>query len=245
MSHQLIGFLSGCIQRYRVIHLVIRAIRHFFIAAIHGRTGRINQMLYRGMPLIVRMAAGFQNVIEANQVCFHIGIRVRNGIADTRLRTEVHYDFRLILLKDRFDHSLVCQIAFYETEIFKLLQFVQTCFLQAHIIIVVHVVQTHNLDTLHRGEQTLCKVGTNETRYTRDKNAFVFQINFCFIFHHLSLSSLSNHLAYFIAQQQACIQIAATIYTQACPRTSLFCFLLYQLSLWWVKYRAQPEAINP
>ena len=58
-------------------------------------------------------------------------------------------------------------------------------------------------------------------------------------------SSLSNHLAYFIARQQACIQIAVTIYTQACPRTSLFCFLLYQLSLWWVKYRAQPEAINP
>ena len=49
---------------------------------------------------------------------------------------------------------------------------------------------------------------------------------------------------YFIARQQACIQIAATIYTQACPRTSLFCFLLYQLSLWWVKYRAQPEAIS-
>ena len=40
------------------------------------------------------------------------------------------------------------------------------------------------------------------------------------------------------------IQIAATIYTQARLRTSLFCFLLYQLSLWWVKYRAQPEAIS-
>ena len=60
----------------------------------------------------------------------------------------------------------------------------------------------------------------------------------------LSCSSFTIHLSYFIAQQQACIQIAATIYTQACPRTSLFCFLLYQLSLWWVKYRAQPEAIN-
>ena len=48
----------------------------------------------------------------------------------------------------------------------------------------------------------------------------------------------------FIAQQQACIQIATAIYTQACLRTSLFCFLLYQLSLWWVKYRAQPEAIS-
>ena len=52
-------------------------------------------------------------------------------------------------------------------------------------------------------------------------------------------------ITHFIAQQQACIQIAVTIYTQARLRTSLFCFLLYQLSLWWVKYRAQPEAINP
>lgn len=50
---------------------------------------------------------------------------------------------------------------------------------------------------------------------------------------------------FFTVQQQACIQIASTIYTQARLRTSLFCFLLYQLSLWWVKYRAQPEAINP
>ena len=65
------------------------------------------------------------------------------------------------------------------------------------------------------------------------------------LFLKLSCSSFTIHLSYFIAQQQACIQIAATIYTQACPRTSLFCFLLYQLSLWWVKYRAQPEATNP
>ena len=149
------------------------------------------------MSFIVRMAAGFQNVIEANQVCFHIGIRVRNGIADTRLRTEVHYDFRLILLKDRFDHSLVCQIAFYETEIFKLFQFVQTGFFQAHIIVVVHVIQTHDLHTLHCGEQPPCKVGTNETRYTGDKNAFVFQINFCFIFHHnFSFPPLLNLLLF-------------------------------------------------
>ena len=48
----------------------------------------------------------------------------------------------------------------------------------------------------------------------------------------------------FITRQQACIQIAAAIYTQARLRTSLFCFLLYQLSLWWIKYRAQPEAIS-
>ena len=58
------------------------------------------------------------------------------------------------------------------------------------------------------------------------------------------LSSLVESPTYFIARQQARIQIAAAIYTQAHLRTSLFCFLLYQLSLWWVKYRAQPEAIS-
>ena len=40
------------------------------------------------------------------------------------------------------------------------------------------------------------------------------------------------------------LQAHAVGVKQACLRTSLFCFLLYQLSLWWVKYRAQPEAIS-
>ena len=65
------------------------------------------------------------------------------------------------------------------------------------------------------------------------------------LFLHMSHSKIrrvnfwsSVHTAYYF------IQIAAAIYTQAHLRTSLFCFLLYQLSLWWVKYRAQPEAIS-
>jgi len=47
-------------------------------------------------------------------------------------------------------------------------------------------------------------------------------------------STISTHSIshLFIVRQQACIQIAAAIYTQAHLRTSLFCFLLYQLSLW-------------
>ncbi len=133
------------------------------------------------MPFIVRMAAGFQNVIKANQVCFHIGIGVRNGIPNPCLRTEVHNDFRFILLKDSFNHRLVCQVTFYKTEIFKLFQFVQTSFFQTYIIVVVHVIQTHDLDTFYSGEQSLCKVRADKTSYTRDENALVFQIDFRFI----------------------------------------------------------------
>ena len=80
--------------------------------------------------------------------------------------------------------------------------------------------------------------------------------NLCLVFQSVPLDTTSifsteicstclySNLNFSIARQQACIQIAAAIYTQARLRTSLFCFLLYQLSLWWVKYRAQPEAIS-
>lgn len=62
---------TACIQRYRIIDLIIRAVRHFFIATVYGRTRRINQMLHRSMALTIRMAAGFQNVIH---VCCRIKI---------------------------------------------------------------------------------------------------------------------------------------------------------------------------
>ena len=66
-------------------------------------------------------------------------------------------------------------------------------------------------------------------------------------FPHAALCHLTSFfhfiIDFFIARQQARIQIAATIYTQARLRTSLFCFLLYQPSLWWVKHRAQGTKI--
>ena len=48
-----------------------------------------------------------------------------------------------------------------------------------HLDVYKRQVQTHNLDTLHRGEQSLCKVRTDKTSYTRDKNTLVSQIEMC------------------------------------------------------------------
>ena len=44
---------------------------------------------------------------------------------------------------------------------------------KSSIIVVVHVVQTHDLDILYGGEQSLCKVRADKTSYTRDENALV------------------------------------------------------------------------
>lgn len=76
----------------------------------------------------------------------------------------------------------------------------------------------------------------------RDDCCFLLLFQFVFLMAHHTGSIL--FLGKINELGKAEIQIAVTIYTQACLRTSLFCFLLYQLSLWWVKYRAQPEAIS-
>ena len=58
----------------------------------------------------------------------------------------------------------------------------------------------------------------------------------------LDLSALDNNCTLGVSYDIT--DLLGHLHTQACLRTSLFCFLLYQLSLWWVKYRAQPEAIS-
>ena len=60
---------------------------------------------------------------------------------------------------------------------------------------------------------------------------------------------MNHHFFYQFVQHFICQRFTVLVFpnqfdTQARPCTSLFCFLLYQLSLWWVKYRAQPEAIS-
>ena len=108
VSHQLVRFLSCRIQRNRIIYLIICAVRNFLIAAVDRRTRRIDQMFYRSMSLIVGMTASFQNVIEANQVCFYISVWIRDRVTNARLCAEIDNDLRLILLKNSCDCFLIC-----------------------------------------------------------------------------------------------------------------------------------------
>ena len=45
MCHQLIRFLSGCIQRHRIIYLVIRAVRNLLVGTVDGGRRSIHQVL--------------------------------------------------------------------------------------------------------------------------------------------------------------------------------------------------------
>ena len=63
------------------------------------------------------MAAGFQNVVETDEVRFDIGVRVGDGVAHAGLCGKVDHDLRLVLLEDSVNARLVRQIALDEGKI--------------------------------------------------------------------------------------------------------------------------------
>ena len=166
MRHELIGFFGGCVQGHRVVHLVIRGVRHLLVAAV-DRAGRcIHQMLH-GI-----IAAGFQNVIEANHVTLDVGVRVGDGVTHTSLSTQIDHNIRMVLLKNAVDKYLVRKVALDKGIVFKFLKLRKASFLDANVVIVVHVVQTNDLGIRLGSQDTLGKVGANETGRTCDKNCF-------------------------------------------------------------------------
>ena len=58
-----------------------------------------------------------------------------------------------------------------------------------------------------------------------------------------AIASLNAEIASITANMN-CIQIAGQSVRRLAFVPPIQLFLLYQLSLWWVKYRAQPEAIS-
>lgn len=150
------------------------------------------------------------------------------------MRNEVYHNFRLILFKNRFDYNLVNQITFHEAEIFKLLQLTQVDFLQTHIIVVVHVIQIHDLSTLHRGEQPLYKVGTDEACYTRDKMLLFFRLI-------IVLFPLFIHFFHFYFSFSINSNKPTADHSMAIHRMLELSFNLYLLLLFMGQNRAAPK----
>ena len=144
MCHQFITFFCSSIEAHGIIHLVIGRIRHLFVRAIHARRRSIDQVFHPLPALIIRMAAGFQYIIKANQIAFDIGTRIRDAITHPRLCCQIHNNLRLILIKQLVDKCFVGYVSFdKDKSVSKLRQLLQPPLLDVHIIIGIQIVQTH------------------------------------------------------------------------------------------------------
>ena len=138
MSHQLVRFLSSCIKGNRIVNLVIRAIRNFLIRTVDRGRRRINQMLQT-----LTMTAGFEDIKEADQVRFHISIRVGDGVAHTSLCRKVNYHRRLVLLEQLRNQFLISDVAFDKSKCGILGQLIQAEFFQCHVVVGIHIINTN------------------------------------------------------------------------------------------------------
>ena len=94
MRHQLVALLGGGIEAHGVVHTVVGAERHLFVAAIDAGATGINQML-NGI-----VAAGFEDVVEADDVALDIHIGVLDAIAHTGLSSEIYHDIEVVFSKE-------------------------------------------------------------------------------------------------------------------------------------------------
>lgn len=90
------------------------------------------------------VAAGLEDVEEANEVALEVGARVLDGVADARLGGKVHHDVEAVLLEQALDEGGVAQVAAHEGEAavcVGLGQHVQARVLDTGVIVAVEVVE--------------------------------------------------------------------------------------------------------
>lgn len=109
-GHELVGLLSGCVERHRRVDAVLLGERHLLVAAVDRAGAGVDQVLHRVM------AAGLEHVEEADEVALEVGARVLDGVADARLRGEVHHDVEADLGEQALDEGSVAQVAAHEGE---------------------------------------------------------------------------------------------------------------------------------
>ena len=191
MGHELVALFAGGVQAHRIVHLVVFAVGHFAVESVHG-TGRGEHQV-----LDLVMATGFQNVQESDQVALQVGVRVRNRVAYACLGGEVYHLVEFFFGEELVETFLVVDTHFHESAVLVLAAlhqgaigevvaglfyaaFAESAVLEADIIIVIDIVETHYFVAAFREHEH--ELGANKTCCTSNKNLHIITLKFQF--HH-------------------------------------------------------------
>lgn len=129
------------------------------------------------------MAAGFEDVVEADDVAIDVYVRVIDGISHTRLRREIHHNVKVVLSKEPVNKPFLADRALDEsvldrTVFRRLFDKGKAVFLERRVVVVIHIVQTDDRAAAHFFKKPNHKIRPNEAGRACDKNGFVVQIYF-------------------------------------------------------------------
>ena len=205
VCQKLVGLFSGRVEGDRVIDLVFNCEGHFFVAAVYGRTGGVDQMLDACGSVVIGVAAGFEDVVETDQVALDVDVRVIDGVADTGLRRKVDDDRGLVDCKYFVDQGLVCDAASYENMPDRGVDRVdhaEAVLLELRIIVIVHVVEADHSAAGELTAEAHDEVGADKAGRAGDQDGSAVQIKGSFA-HFSILISVPKAP---VAAQGACIE---------------------------------------
>lgn len=90
MGHQLVALLRGGIEADRIIVFVIRRTRYLLVGSINATGTGINQVFH------FVITAGFQDVIETDQINLDVAVGIGDAITDSSLGGQIDNYLRMI-----------------------------------------------------------------------------------------------------------------------------------------------------
>ena len=160
VRQQFVALFGGCVEGDRTVCLVRFGVGDLGVQSVHRTRRRIDQMLH------AKVAAGLEDVQEARQVAFQVGVGVGDGVAHPGLRRQVHHFVEALPLEQRVERGLVGDIHPHEAA--GSAEFAQAALLEPHVIIVVYAVQAH--DFVAAARETVHQFGADKSRSSGNQN---------------------------------------------------------------------------
>ena len=125
------------------------------------------------------MPAGFQDIVESDEVALDIHVRMIDGIADARLCGEVDHDRGLVCPEDLVYKGFVSDAALHKNMPYRgrdRIDDAKTVLLEVRIIIVIHIVEADHSAARQLAAQAHHQVGADEAGRAGDQNRSAVQI---------------------------------------------------------------------
>ena len=129
---------------------------------------------------VVGVAAGFQDVVETDQVALNVDVRMINRVADAGLCGQINYDGRLVYCKYFVDKGLIGDTAFNKDVPdgrVDRVDHAKAVLLELRVVVIVHVVEADHGAASEFAAQAHNQVCADEAGRAGYQDRFAVQID--------------------------------------------------------------------
>ncbi len=168
VRHQFVRLFCGGVERDGIVDLVVRGVGDFPVRAVDARRRGEDEVLHRVV------AAGLEDVEEADDVRADVAFRVRDGVAHARLRRKVHGNLRLELGEQRVKRGLVGDVEPAEGEAASVFgKHPEPLLLERRVVVVRHAVRADDARVFHGVKDMPGKKASDESGRSRYEDCLV------------------------------------------------------------------------